>query len=119
MKKISSIILISIVVLILSCKKKGPYYTNVEGKIINKKSNELIPNSTIKIYNWDGDEDHDTIVLHEYIADSTGNYRSDFEVKIPTQFFFIEASREDYNTSKKIQIDGNSTNYNEIYLNKN
>jgi len=115
----TNLILYSLVIFLvfIGCNKdKGPYYTNAEGKVYKKQDSTLIPNCILKIYNWDGDKKHDTIVLHEFRGDSTGYFKIDFEVNIYTQFFFLEATKEGFNTSKKIQIDGNSTNYHKIYL---
>lgn len=110
-------ILVIFLVFIGCNKDKGPYYTNAEGKVYKKQDSTLIPNCILKIYNWDGDKKHDTIVLHEFRGDSTGYFKIDFEVKDYTEFFFIEASIENYENSELIQIDGNSTNYLSIYLN--
>lgn len=119
MKTCHTLFSIIIFISFYSCSTdKGPYYTNAEGKVFNNKDSVLIPNTSIKIYNWDGNKDHDTIVLHKFVADSSGYFRIDFEVDVKTEFYFVEASKNGYLNSNKIQIDGNSTNYHHIYLKK-
>ena len=120
MSRKNALCFIVIILAFISCNKdNGPYYTNAEGKVFNLQDSILIPNVTFRILNWDGDKNHDTTVLHQFSGDSSGYYRLDFEVKNYTEFFFIEAEKIGYQNSKKIQIDGRSTNSQHIYVTKN
>ena len=72
----------------------------------------------IVIYHWDGNKKHDTVILLKTKSDTTGEFNISFSIPAKYDFYWATAQKEGFENSSWESIDGGSTNFSIIKLEK-